>query len=142
MNFLSEAPVREYTCIKPGLDLAIEDKLDLLTNLGNVKTKITNQKFHEDLRVLLETKKGTTIGDPEFGSNLIDLLYEPANNTTAQLIRHEVVDTIENYYNNIVIDQVDVTFKSHSIQILIYYRIYNTNIGDTVMLEFIRGDSI
>lgn len=116
--------------------------LDLLTNLGNVKTKISNQKFHEDLRVLLETKKGTTIGDPEFGSNLIDLLYEPANNTTAQLIRHEVVDTIENYYNNIVIDQVDVTFKSHSIQILIYYRIYNTNIGDTVMLEFIRGDSI
>ena len=34
MNFLSEAPVREYTCIKPGLDLAMEDKLDLLTNLA------------------------------------------------------------------------------------------------------------
>jgi phage baseplate assembly protein W len=115
--------------------------LDLLTVLGNVKTKISNQKFHEDLRVLLETKRGTTIGDPEFGSDLLDLLFEPANNTTASLIRNEVVDAISRYYENVVVEQVDVTFKAQTVQLLIYYKVFNTNIGDTIMLEFIKGDS-
>ena len=114
--------------------------LQLLNTLGNVKTVTSNVKFHEDLRVLLETKKGTMIGDPNFGSNLSDLLFEPANTTTAALIRQEVAQSIETYYDNVVIDQVDVSFKSHSVQLSIYYRMYNTNIGDTVLLEFIKGD--
>lgn len=114
--------------------------IDLLSNLGNVKSVISVKKFHEDLKVLLETKKGTMIGDPNFGSNLCDLLYEPANQYTASLIRHEVALTIERYYEQVVIDSVDVTFKAHTIQLLISYRMFNTNIKDTVMLEFIRGD--
>lgn len=113
--------------------------LDLLSVLGNAKYKTTVNKFQEDLKTLLETKKGTLIGDPAFGSNLIDLLYEPANESTAALIRQEVATTIENYYNNINITQVDVTFRTNTVKLLIYYTITNTNIGDTVMLEFISG---
>ena len=114
--------------------------IDLLSNLGNVKVTSTVKKFHEDLKVLLETRKGTLIGDPNFGSNLCDLLYEPANNYTASQIRHEVAITIEKYYPQMIVDAVDVTFKAHTIQLLISYRMFNTNIKDTVMLEFIRGD--
>ena len=113
--------------------------LELLTNLGNVRTKSSAEKFREDLRVLLETQKGTLIGDPAFGSNLYHLLFEPANASTAALIRQEVANTIEKYYTNIVINQVDVTYKVNTIQLLIYYSVLNTNIGETVMLEFIRG---
>lgn len=116
--------------------------LDLLSSLGNVKTKQTINKFQEDLKVLLETKRKTLIGDPAFGSNLIDILYEPANEATASLIRQEVASTIENYYSNININQVDVTFTSNTVKLKIYYHILNTNINDTVMLEFIRGNYI
>lgn len=115
---------------------------DLLGTLGKVKVTSSNNKFLEDMKILLETKRGTLIGDPEFGSDLCDLLYEPANEVTASLIRQEVASSIEKYYDNVLIDQVDVTFKSHTIQLHIYYRIYNTNIGDTIMLEFLRGDTI
>lgn len=114
--------------------------LQLLSTLGNVKQESSVKKFHEDIRVLLETKRGTLIGDPNFGSNLCDLLYEPANAMTAGQIRHEVATTIEKYYTNINITQVDVTYKSHTVQLSIYYRMFNSNIGDTIMLEFIRGD--
>ncbi len=113
--------------------------LDLLTNLGKVRTKSSTEKFREDLRALLETQKGTLIGDPAFGSDLYRLLFEPANSATAAAIRQEVANTIEKYYNNIVINQIDVTYKVNTIQILIYYSVLNTNIGDTIMLEFIRG---
>ena len=48
--------------------------------------------------------------------------------------------TLKNYNDNIVVDQIDVTYKSHTIQLNIRYRVLNTNVGDTIMLEFIRGD--
>ncbi len=116
--------------------------LDLLTNLGNVRTKFSTDKFREDLKALLETQRGTLIGDPAFGSNLYQLLFEPANSSTAALIRQEVANTIEKYYNNISIQQIDVTYKTNTVQLIIYYNVINTNIGDTIMLEFIRGTSV
>lgn len=112
---------------------------DTINNLGGFKRLTSINKFRDDLKILLETKKGTQIGDPSFGSNLCDLLYEPANNTTAMLIRHEVADTIETHYTNVTIVSVDVKFKSSTVQLEITYNIINTNVGDTVMLEFIRA---
>lgn len=114
--------------------------LDLINNQGGVRVNESVRKFHEDLKILLETKKGTTIGDPNFGSNLCDLLYEPASNLTANRIRQEVATTIERYYDQVSIDQVDVTFKPKTLQLDIAYKMFNTNIQDTVMLEFIRGN--
>lgn len=113
--------------------------LQLLSTLGNVKQESSVRKFHEDIRVLLETKRGTLIGDPNFGSNLCDLLYEPANLSTASAIRQEVVTTIERFYDNVIINSVDVAFKPNTVQLSIYYKLFNSNIGDTIMLEFIRG---
>lgn len=112
---------------------------NLLTNLGGVRRLTSINKFHDNLKVLLETKKGTQIGDPAFGSNLCDLLYEPANEITAALIRQEVASTVESYYTNVTIQFVDIKFKELTIQISITYNIVNTNVGDTVMLEFIRA---
>lgn len=113
---------------------------DLLNNLGGVKISQINNKFYENIRLLLETEKGTLIGDPSFGSNLHELLYEPANAATAALIRQEIANTIETYYNNLIVESVDITFKTNTIQASIYYKIYNSNIGDTVMLEFLTGN--
>lgn len=113
---------------------------DLLNNLGSVKLTSTTSKFHEDIRLLLETKKGTLIGDPSFGSNLHELLYEPANEAIGALIRQEIIDTIENKYDNVIVTDVIVTFTENSVRASIYYRIYNSNIGDTIMLEFLTGN--
>ena len=113
--------------------------LDLLTSLGNVRTKSSLDKFKEDLRMLLETKRGTLIGDPAFGSSLYQILFEPANKSTAALIRQEVANTIEKYYTNVSVQQIDINFRLNTVQISIFFNIINTNIGDTIMLEFIRG---
>lgn len=113
---------------------------NLLNNLGGVKISQVNNKFHENIRLLLETEKGTLIGDPDFGSNLHELLYEPANEATGALIRQEIANTIEAYYDNLVVESVDIIFKTNTVQASIYYKIYNSNIGDTVMLEFLTGN--
>lgn len=112
-------------------------------NLINVRGGLTvsesNAKFRDDLKVLLETKKGTLIGDPEFGSNLYTYLYEPASEATAALIRVEVDQVISKYYPNFVVRTVDVYFKDKTIALVITYSIVNSNVTDSVTLEFIRG---
>ena len=115
--------------------------LSLLNNQGGAKINNTGTKFQEDMRILLETQRGTLIGDPNFGSDLHDILYEPSCEGTAALIREEVAASIERFYPNISITQVDVTFKPYTVKLNIYYKISNTNIDDTVMLEFIKGKS-
>lgn len=112
---------------------------NLLNNLGGFKRLASADKFSDDLKVLLETKKGTLIGYPDFGSNLYRLLFEPANEATASSIRQEVARTIETWYSNVIIDSVDVSFRKYTVQLAINYRIQNTNIENTAMLEFIKG---
>lgn len=112
-------------------------------NLINVRGGLTvsesNTKFRDDLKVLLETKKGTLVGDPEFGSNLYTYLYEPASEATAALIRVEVDQVISKYYSNFVVRAVDVYFKDKTIALVITYSIVNSNVTDSVTLEFVRG---
>ena len=110
-----------------------------LNNLGSFRRIVTNEKFKDDLKVLLETKKGTLIGDPNFGSDLLDLIFEPANEMTASLIRQEIAITIERYFSNVQVESIDIGFKKNSIITNINYSIYNTNISNTVTLEFIKG---
>ena len=74
------------------------------------------------------------------GSNLHLLLFEPANQSTAAQIRLEVAKTVEKYYDNFLIDRVDVSFKPHTITLNIYYKVINSNVEDSVMLEFISGN--
>ena len=112
----------------------------LLNSLGGWRRIASNTKFNDDLKVLLETRRGTLIGDPSFGSNLHELLFEPANEATASLIRHEVASTIEEHFGNINIESVDVTFRPLTVKLDISYSFINTNVGDTAIIEFIRGN--
>lgn len=112
-------------------------------NLINVRGGLTvaesSSKFHDDLKILLETKRGTLVGDPEFGSNLYLYLYEPANEATASLLRTEVDTVISKYYPNFVVQSVDVYFREKTVALVITYSIVNSNVTDSVTLEFIRG---
>lgn len=111
-----------------------------LINLQGGFTRIeSTDKLFDDFKILLETQKGTVIGDPNFGSNLYSLLFQPANEATASSIRYEVTEAINNYYENVVVESIDVAFKSRTIALSIHFKLKNTNVGDTVMLEFIRG---
>ena len=89
---------------------------------------------------MLETRRGTLIGDPSYGSDLYELLFEPANEATAAQIRQEVASTIEEHFGNIVINSVDVAFRPYTVKLDIAYSFINTNVGDTAVIEFIRGN--
>ena len=112
-------------------------------NLINVRGGFTiiesNKKFHDDLKILLETKRGTLVGDPDYGSRIYEYLYEPANETTASLLRTEVDLAISKYFSNYTVNSIDVHFKDKTVALVISYSIVNSNVTDSITLEFIRG---
>jgi len=112
-----------------------------LTSLGRVRLSDNVNKLEEDFKTLLETRKGTLIGDPAFGSNLVDLLFEPASESLANEMRIEIANTLESYYTNISITNIDVIFSDVSVRLAISYKVFNSNINDTVMLEFLTGNT-
>lgn len=60
---------------------------------------------------ILLTRKRTYLHDPEFGSDLYLMLYEPADDTTVERIKNEVVDSITTYDSRATIDNVEVLLK-------------------------------
>lgn len=110
-----------------------------INSLGGIRVVQNVEKFHSDLKVLLETEKGTMIGDPEFGSNLYRYLFLPASESTASLMREEIRTCIENNFENIIVQNIDIIFENNTASVVITYAATSEESGETVILSFIRG---
>lgn len=60
---------------------------------------------------ILLTRKRTYLHDPEYGSDLYLMLYEPADDTTVERIKHEVQNVLQTYDDRAIIDDVRVLLK-------------------------------
>ena len=54
------------------------------------KTRTTLQQVSHNIKNLLLTQKGERLGNPEFGSNLMRVIFEPDNGDTEALIEEEI----------------------------------------------------
>lgn len=80
------------------------------------------------IRNLLLTKKGSLPGDPDFGSNLWNYLFEPFSTLVELEITSQVVDLLNKYEKRIEVISSDVIYNYdyNSIDITIYFRIIFT----------------
>ncbi len=74
----------------------------------------------KDLEVILSswsnillTPTRSYIFDPEYGSDLYQMIFEPADNETAKQIKREVVDKLERYDDRATVEDVSVTFSAN-----------------------------
>ena len=63
---------------------------------------------------ILLTPKGTYPFDPEYGSNLYKLIFEPLDDRTVEQIEREVVYTINRYDDRAEIEAVNITYLKGS----------------------------
>ena len=112
---------------------------NLFNEHGSLSREVSWNKLEDDIRVLLMTTKGTLIGDPNFGSNLFNLIYQPASNSSASLMRTEISNCIGEYYPEISITYIDVVFSDTNVNFDIGYKIANTNTINKLVLMFIKS---
>jgi phage baseplate assembly protein W len=75
---------------------------------------------------ILQTPRRTYIFDPEYGSELYRLVFEPADEETISLIENEVEDTLLRYDDRASITNLEVTyfsnFKGFNVNVEVSYR--------------------
>lgn len=88
----------------------ISDYLSVIGVTGDFKRVEGIQTILNSWNNILITPKRSYIFDPEYGSDLYKLVFDPADETTQEKIREEVIDTIERYDNRATIKNVEISF--------------------------------
>ena len=93
------------------------------SKLADYKSKISSVgdfKRISDIEVILSswnnillTPKRTYMFDPEYGSDLYKLVFEPADERTQEQITREVVNSLRKYDDRAIINDVRVSFLSN-----------------------------
>lgn len=76
---------------------------------GDVALRYNEQAVIRSVRNLLSTNPGERLFQPDVGSGLNQLLFEPVTPITATLIQNEVIRTITNYEPRVTINTLLVT---------------------------------
>ena len=107
--------------------------------LLNVFTKdaavVKNENaIKQSIKNLVLTQKGEKLFQPELGSGVYELLFEPMDPFTADSIRDEIINTLGQYEPRITILEVDVepNEDTNTFDVTVEYRIVGQPIVETV----------
>jgi phage baseplate assembly protein W len=62
-----------------------------------------------DLMHLLLTRKGQRLYNPDFGTNLLQYIFEPNDTTTLTDVKNEVTDSVKKYLPKLNVREITVT---------------------------------
>lgn len=95
------------------------------------------RSIHESLRLLLSTSYGELLGDPNFHTDLLSLLYEPNNEPLIDMVKTNILNAVSTYepritmtYNDIIVAQVDSL-----LYVSLTYVVKNTGMRNTLELQ-------
>jgi len=98
--------------------------------------KITDADLvKQDLINHFNIRKGEKLMQPEFGTIIWGLLFEPLTNDLKNAVVADITQII-NYDPRVNVNDVQVTQKEHGLQILISLTYANTNQSDALFLNF------
>jgi hypothetical protein len=75
---------------------------------GDIQKDVDVEAIKNSLQNILATRKGSRRMVPDFGSNMDALLFEPMDETTGQRIGDEIIGSIKQWDDRIVIEKVDI----------------------------------
>lgn len=108
-----------------GGESKLADYKSKISSVGDFKRIADVEVILNSWNNILITPRRTYMFDPEYGSNLYKLVFEPADRKTQEEIIQEVVETIRKYDDRASITDVTVSFypnkKGFSINIEVEY---------------------
>jgi phage baseplate assembly protein W len=94
-----------------GSDGRIYDYVSKITASGDFKRVSDLDVIITSWNNILLTPKRTYLHDPNYGSNLHKLIFEPVDDTTVERIKSEVIDSLSIYDSRASIENVAVYIK-------------------------------
>ena len=123
-----------------GSESKIADYKSKVSSVGDFKRISDIEVILNSWNNILVTPRRTYMFDPQYGSNLYKMVFEPADEKTQEQIIQEVVETLQRYDDRARISDVRVSFfpnkKGFSLGIDVEYE------GDTTQLETIIDEDL
>ena len=121
--------------LKPSTGIGISIPYDGATGLNTTFTSQAAVK--SNLINFLLTGKKERVMNPSFGSGLRELMFNPLTDDLVDDIEELVINGINTYFQQIVINdlQVNLLQESSTVNIILNYSILNTNIGDQLEIN-------
>jgi uncharacterized protein len=106
-------------------------------------TSMDHAHIHESILQILGTRPGERFMNPEFGSHLRDLIFEPNDRVLRGLLRHYVIDAIESwekrvYVKDVAFDESPETTDANTLLVRISYRVIDTQVDGNLVWPFCR----
>ena len=128
-----------------GSEESLNDYLSVIASIGDFKRISNLNVIINSWNNILLTPRGTYLHDPEFGSDLYKYVFEPADGSTVDGIKREVIDRIMLYDDRAAIEDVEVNIsndgKRVSLSIFINYQgekgVLDVKFDDTTFADFL-----
>lgn len=111
--------MKQYTFSFPQIINRTSGKIELSDNV---------QSINECLGILLRTRPGELLGDPNWGCNLIDRVFQYNGIIIEALIREDILNSVEKYEPRITMTSDDIVLiqEGNVLQIYLQYTIKET----------------
>jgi phage baseplate assembly protein W len=102
-------------------------------------TYTTKDQIKSNLINLLLTDKGERIMNPEFGTDIRKSLFDNMTNSSADLLKLKIINSVNIFVPEIILGEVKVEpdFDYNTLNITINYRLAISNTPDQVTVQFI-----
>lgn len=111
------------------LGVGFKFPLQVDENTGRMRTVSYEEDIQEAIRIILSTKKGERIRNPEFGCGIYEYAFETIDFTTISAMKHEVEMALVMWEPRI--EDIEVTIDDHAsegvVLIEISYVVRSTN---------------
>lgn len=128
-----------------GSENRLKDYLSVISSIGDFKRISDLNVILNSWNNILLTPRGTYLHDPEFGSDLYKYVFEPADETTVENVKREIVERITIYDNRALIESINVTIqndgKRFNVKVYVNYQgekgILDVKFDDTTFADFL-----
>lgn len=102
-----------------------------------------NQSINECLGILLRTRPGEMLGDPNWGCNLLNRIFQYQGVVIATLIQEDILIAVEKYEPRIKMtaDNIIVEQEGNTVHIYINYEIKETGEINTYNMDITSDDN-
>jgi uncharacterized protein len=106
---------------------------------GSVALVSDHREIRESIRLIIGTAQGERPMRPEFGCGIHDLVFAPANASTAGQAAYAVQAALNRWEPRITVEDIDVTFEQNGVGVMyisITYTIRGTNDPRNLVFPF------
>ncbi|MEO0972750.1 MAG: GPW/gp25 family protein [Pseudomonadota bacterium] len=110
---------------------------------SEIKMVSAQEDIEQSLRILLSTRPGERVMQPNYGCGLGRLMFEPLNEGTVTRIRHAIDQAVLFFEPRITLDEVRVSVDEQRDGVLLvdlHYTIRGTNTRANMVFPFYRAE--